>query len=288
MNLVRVPFVLVDVFTERPLAGNQLCVVPEPVALETDQMQAVAREIGFSETTFVTEAGGSRYAMRIFTPGGELPFAGHPSLGTAFVLVSKGIVSSPATQEVTAGEFRVEADPATNVARMRQGAPEFGEPFGDREALARAAGLRPGDMHPSLPSMPVSTGLAHLMVPAVDRNAVARARPDAAAVGEVVAATGTGGYYLFAADGGNAAARLFGAEMGIGEDPATGSAAGPLGAYLVRHGVVSPGRVIVSQGQEIGRPSTLVVDVAVERDSLTVHVGGGVAIVGEGVFDLPF
>ena len=98
MPAVNVPFRLVDVFTPRPLAGNQLCVVPEPGDLDDAEMQAIAKEIGFSETTFVTEATGDRYAMRIFTPGQELPFAGHPTLGTAFVLVSEGRVSSPATQ----------------------------------------------------------------------------------------------------------------------------------------------------------------------------------------------
>src|SRR3954468_9890395 len=104
-------FRLVDVFTDRPLAGNQLCVVPDaPSGINASLMQAVAREIGFSETTYVSEAGGDRYAMRIFTPGLELPFAGHPTLGTAFVLVSEGRVTSPATQVVPAGEYAVEVD----------------------------------------------------------------------------------------------------------------------------------------------------------------------------------
>ena len=94
---MEIPFRLVDVFTDRALAGNQLCVVPEPVeSLDTLLMQAIAREIGFSETTFVSEAAGDRYAMRIFTPGTELPFAGHPTLGTAFVLASEGRISSSA------------------------------------------------------------------------------------------------------------------------------------------------------------------------------------------------
>jgi len=288
MAVVKIPFVLVDVFTDRPLAGNQLCVVPEPVALETDQMQAVAKEIGFSETTFVSEAKEDRYAMRIFTPGGELPFAGHPSLGTAFVLISKGLVASPATQTVAAGEFRVEADPGEGTARMRQGLPEFGPEFEDREMVARAAGLGVDDLHPSLPVQAVSTGLSHLMVPAVDRDTVARARADLPIVREVVRASGSSGYYLLAADADGAKARLFDADLGVVEDPATGSAAGPLGAYVVHHGVLPPGEIVISQGVEIDRPSTLVVQVARDGHDLTVHVGGGVAIVGEGAFDLPF
>src|SRR5919201_6361036 len=101
---MRLPFRMVDVFTARPLAGNQLCVVPDGGGLPPELMQALALEIGFSETTFVTTAAEDSYEMRIFTPGAELPFAGHPSLGTAFVLVSEGRVRSPATQRVAAGE----------------------------------------------------------------------------------------------------------------------------------------------------------------------------------------
>jgi trans-2,3-dihydro-3-hydroxyanthranilate isomerase len=286
---MKVPFVLVDVFTDRPLAGNQLCVVPEPVALDEAQMQAIAKEIGFSETTFVSEAKGDRYAMRIFTPGAELPFAGHPTLGTAFVLVSRGEVTSPATQSVAAGEFWVEADPAGGTARMRQATPEFRPVFEDRALVAKAAGLSLDELHPSLPVQPVSTGLAHLMVPAVDRDAVGRARADPPTVRDVVEAAGADGFYLFAADADGAKARLFDSGLGVGEDPATGSAAGPLGAYLVHHGVLPAGEIVVSQGVEVGRPSTLLVDVAAdEQGSFTLHVGGGVAIVGEGMFDLPF
>lgn len=284
---MKVPFVLADVFTDRPLAGNQLCVVPDSAGLADDLMQAIASEINFSETTFVTEAAGDRYAMRIFTPGGELPFAGHPSLGTAFVLVADGRIRSPATQVVKAGEFELEADPVAGVARMRQHAPEFGEPYDDVEALARAAGIAVEDLHPELSAQPVSTGIFHLMVPAADREAVANARPDLAAVGEVLQKAGGDAFYLFAADDDGAKARLFDATHGIGEDPATGSAAGPLGAFLVHHGARAPGRLTITQGVEIGRPSTLVVDVEPDGDSWSVHVGGGVAIVGDGTFDIP-
>src|SRR5213593_3817887 len=123
---MEIEFRLVDVFTDRPLAGNQLCVVPDaPAGMEASLMQALAREIGFSETTFVTEAAGDRYSMRIFTPGAEMPFAGHPTLGSAFVLASEGRITSPATQVVTAGEFRVEVDVEGGVSRVRQLPPEF-------------------------------------------------------------------------------------------------------------------------------------------------------------------
>src|SRR4051812_29428444 len=129
MTIVRIPFRLVDVFTDRPLTGNQLCVVPEPTELTTETMQALAREIGFSETTFVTSVEPGRYGLRIFTPFNEMPFAGHPTLGTAFVMVSEGRVSSPVVQVVAAGDVEVEVDVArdgrSGVARMRQLPPEF-------------------------------------------------------------------------------------------------------------------------------------------------------------------
>src|SRR5436190_23987267 len=124
---VRVPFRLVDVFTERPLAGNQLCVVPETsVSLDPTVMQSLAREIGFSETTFVTEAGGDRYTMRIFTPDQELPFAGHPTLGTAYLMVAEGRVTSPAIQTTAVGEVPVEIDVEEGFGWMRQRPPMFG------------------------------------------------------------------------------------------------------------------------------------------------------------------
>ena len=115
---VHVPFRLVDVFTPRPLAGNQLCVVPEPIEMDDATMQAIAKEIGFSETTFVTASEADRYAMRIFTPGMELPFAGHPTLGTAFVMVSEGRVASTAPQVVAAGETPAEVDVGAGTAWM--------------------------------------------------------------------------------------------------------------------------------------------------------------------------
>src|SRR6266700_1107778 len=156
---MRVPFRLVDVFTDRPLAGNQLCVIPEaPAGLDAPLMRALAAEIGFSETTFVTRADGNRYRMRIFTPEREMPFAGHPTLGTAFVLVSEGRVASPAVQEVRAGEFHVEVDVAAGFARMHQHRPAFGPEVTDRARVAAALGLAVEDLHPDLPSQPVSTG----------------------------------------------------------------------------------------------------------------------------------
>jgi len=284
---VNVPFRLIDVFAPRALAGNQLCVVPDPVDLDDATMQALAKEIGFSETTFVTEAGGDRYAMRIFTPGAELPFAGHPTLGTAFVLVSEGRVSSPGTQSTAAGEVPIEVDLATNFAWMTQLPVEFGRVFEDRGLIARAIGLEPDDLGSDLPVQTVTTGLLWTIVPVRDAERLSRAQRDGRALEQAVAASGDEGLYLFAVTDEGATARMFDAGHGIGEDPATGSAAGPLGAYLAEHGLAGmPGSIVVRQGERVGRPSELHVEVRDEGGHWRVRVGGGVHVVGSGSFRL--
>jgi trans-2,3-dihydro-3-hydroxyanthranilate isomerase len=284
---VNVPFRLVDVFTPRPLAGNQLCVVPEPSQLDDAEMQAVAKEIGFSETTFVTEAAGDRYAMRIFTPGQELPFAGHPTLGTAFVLVGEGRVSTPATQVIAAGEIPVEVDVASSIAWMTQLPAEFGPIFPDRDLIARAIGLTTADLDPGRPVQTVSTGLPTTIVPVRDLDILRRATRNEHLVGEAVKASGGQDLYLFAPTAEGVTARMFDSEFGIGEDPATGSAAGPLGAYLAEYGDLGTTRpVSIRQGEQVGRPSELHVEARREDGSWRVRVGGGVHIVGRGAFEL--
>ncbi|HET7236352.1 MAG TPA: PhzF family phenazine biosynthesis protein [Actinomycetota bacterium] len=285
---MRIPFRLLDVFTPRPLAGNQLCVIPERVELETETMQALAREIGFSETTFVNEAGGDRYAMRIFTPGSEIPFAGHPTLGTAFVLVAEGRITSPATQVVAAGEFRVEVDLDERTAWMTQLPAVFGEPLVDRALLADAAGVEPAGLHPDLPSRPVSTGLPFVIVPVRDLDTLRSAGRHGPLVADVCRSTGSEGLYLFAVTEEGITARMFDREEGIGEDPATGSAAGPLAAYLAEHELAGmpDGRVLVRQGEQVDRPSELHVEVGREAGSWRPRVGGGVHVVGGGEFVL--
>jgi trans-2,3-dihydro-3-hydroxyanthranilate isomerase len=282
---VEIPFRIVDVFTERPLAGNQLCVMPEPRELDEAMMQALAIEIGFSESTFVTQAGGDRYAMRIFTPDRELPFAGHPTLGTAFVLVGEGRVTSPATQVVRAGEIPVEVDAEAGFAWMTQLAPEFGAAFDDIDLIARATGLLPEDMHPDLPAQVVSTGLPPLIVPVRDLATRQRARLDRPAAAEACERSGGDELYLFAVHDGGVTARFFGPTESIREDAATGSAAGPLGAYLAERSLAGmPGTVVIAQGEQIGRPSFLHVEVTRLGRGWRVRVGGGVRVIGSGTF----
>jgi len=288
---VRVRFVLTDVFSERPFSGNQLCVVPEPGGLNPVTMQTLAAEIGFSETTFVTSADADRYSMRIFTPTAELPFAGHPTLGTAYVLASAGRITSPAVQEVEAGEFHVTVDLAGRSAAVRQLPPVFGVEATDLRSVAEAVGISHRDLHPDLPPQVVGTGLNYLIVPVTTPTAVAQAVRNDRALPRLLNAARAHGAYLFAVtDGGGVKARMFPADAhhGVGEDAATGSAAGPLGAYLAARGLAGmPGTVAISQGEEIQRPSTL--HVAAEQDGegeWSVVVGGGVFIVGDGAFEL--
>jgi len=284
---VNVPFRLVDVFTPRPLGGNQLCVVPDPGELGDAEMQAIAKEIGFSETTFVTEAAGDRYAMRIFTPGQELPFAGHPTLGTAFVLVSEGRVSTPATQVIAAGEIPVEVDVEANTARMTQLPAEFGPIFPDRDLIASAIGLTVAELDPRRPVRTVSTGLPTTIVPVRDLDTLRRATRNERLVGEAVAASGGQDLYLFAPTAEGVTARMFDSEFGIGEDPATGSAAGPLGVYLAEYGDLdTTRRLSIRQGEQVGRLSELHVEARREDGAWRARVGGGVHIVGRGAFEL--
>ena len=175
---MRVGFTLVDVFTDVPFAGNQLCVVPEPPKdLDAVTMQVLAREIGFSETTYVTAVREGGYEVRIFTPVSELPFAGHPTLGTAFVLARLGAVPPSVVQTSAAGDVPVEVELEAGAATMRQLPPEFGEPFDDRDAVASAAGLDPNDLGAG-PITRVSTGIWHLMVPVAGEDALRRASRD--------------------------------------------------------------------------------------------------------------
>lgn len=287
MSAVEIPFRIADVFCERPLEGNQLCVVLDAADLDGATMQALAREIGFSETTFVTATSRDHYAMRIFTPGQELPFAGHPTIGTAFVLAAEGRITSKATQVVQAGEYPVRVDLAARTASMRQLVPTFADAFGDCELAARAAGLEVAEIRDQAPMQVVSTGLPHLMVPVRDVESLRPATRDAGLVERVCRATGGESMYLFAETEDGVTARMFDWETGIGEDPATGSAAGPLGAYLSRYRLAGmPGTLRIRQGEQVGRPSLLEVEVAAEGDSWRVNVAGGVAIVGTGVFTL--
>jgi trans-2,3-dihydro-3-hydroxyanthranilate isomerase len=286
---VELAFRLVDVFTDVPFAGNRLCVVPEPPPdLTAEQMHTVALEINFAETTFVTSAGPDGYAMRIFTPMAELPFAGHPTIGTAFVLAGQGRTPPHTIQTTAMGQTEVEVDLDRGFAWMRQQRPRFDGAFAERDVIAEAAGLSEDDLHPDLPAEVIWAGLPFLLVPVRDEAALRRAERSDAGCRRALSAAAADGLYLFAIRGdGDVVARMFDAGFGIGEDPATGSAAGPLGVYLATRDLAGmPGTVVIAQGEQVGRPSFLHSEVRADGDSWIVRVGGGVRLVGEGAFRL--
>jgi PhzF family phenazine biosynthesis protein len=280
--VTRVPFRLVDVFAERPLEGNQLCVLPDSPDLDERLVRRLANEIGFSETTWVLEAEPDRYRMRIFTPFVELPFAGHPSLGTAYTLAALGMTNETVTQEVPAGSYRIEVDVKGETARMNQGRAVSADEFEDRQGIADAIGLPLEGLAEGLPAVAMSTGRFFLLVPLATPDAVRAAHPHLDKVAAITEAAGASAIYVFAIDGPRSAiARFFDPAIGQSEDPATGSAAGPLGAYLAERGLT--GELRIHQGENVGRPSLLRADPQDEG----VWVSGGVHLVGEGVFDLP-
>jgi trans-2,3-dihydro-3-hydroxyanthranilate isomerase len=298
-------FLQVDVFTDRPFGGNPLAVFPEAEGLTTAEMQALAREMNLSETTFVLppQAAGADFKVRIFTPAKELPFAGHPVVGTHWVLAHLGRVPlhEPVTQVrfelgvgVLPADLHVAAGRVERVV-MTQGRPTFHAVLEDVADLAAGLGLaREAITANPWPVQVVSTGVPQMMVPVrslAEVQALDPGRLDAAALNRACRAVGTECVMVFTTaterPESTVHVRMFAPMLGVPEDPATGSANGALGAYLVLHRVVpidQPAVHIVSeQGSEIGRPSTLYVDV--DHGDGTPHVvrvGGGVVLVAEG------
>ena len=272
-----------DVFTSTPLTGNGLAVVHDADGLDRSTMQRVARETNLSETTFIQSATveGADYRNRIYTIVEEIRFAGHPSLGTAVALArERGESEASYVQETAAGLQPVEVELSGTRARasMLQEPAQFGEPVEPGPVLG-ALGLGPGDGHRDLPVQAVSTGIYHLMIPLRDDVALARARPNLARVQTISQSTETMVLYAFVPDGDDGGARargFFDAPDRVLEDPATGSAAGPLCAYMHRH--AGAGSVRIEQGVQLGRPSVL--DTSIEGDR--VRVVGECVIVLEG------
>jgi trans-2,3-dihydro-3-hydroxyanthranilate isomerase len=291
-----------DVFTNHLFGGNQLAVVLDGRGLDARTMQAIAKEMNFSETTFVLppERTGTDVRVRIFTPGEELPMAGHPTIGTAFALARSGMLE-PDRSAVVFGLGVGPTDVALawhgdrlSFAWMTQLAPSFGNPIADRAAAAAALGLALADLAPALPVQLVTCGVPYVLVPLATRAAVDAASLDAAVYRRLQASLGLGPevcVYLFstdaAADRATAYARMFGPSIGIGEDPATGSAAGPLAGYLLEHQVVTPAtaaQMIVLQGFKMGRPSTIHTAASGVSGSVgPVRVGGEAIVAGEGI-----
>ena len=273
-------YVIADVFTDTPLAGNQLAVFTDARGLDEAAMQALALEIGFSESVFVfSPEGGGNVRIRIFTPYFELPFAGHPTLGTAFVLgapLQLGVI----TLETGIGNVPValERDESGRIVfgRMEQPVPAV-EPVSDTEALFEALGVERAE----LPVEVYENGARHVFVALGSEEEVSALRPDIAAI----AGLGMTGVSCFAGAGDRWTTRMFWAG---GEDAATGSAAGPLACHLARHGRIAWGdEIVISQGATIGRPSTLYARAEGGNGLIDrVEVGGQAVTVARGEFRL--
>jgi trans-2,3-dihydro-3-hydroxyanthranilate isomerase len=276
-------YVICDVFTDTALAGNQLAVFTDGRDLETDLMQRLAREMNFSETVFVLAAESDGHArIRIFTPAAEIPFAGHPTLGTAFVLAAP----------LQLIEIRLETGNGTvPVSLEREGARiVFGwmsqplpsvEPYAGERELLDALGVERSE----LPVEVYDNGLRHIYVTLASEEEVAALRPDMGKLADLPAVMGIN---CIAGSGRRWKTRMFAPAGGVPEDPATGSAAGPLALHVARHGLTSFGEQIeISQGAEIGRPSTLHARVDGSPEQVErVAVGGSAVVVARGEFRL--
>ena len=294
-----------DVFTDRRFEGNQLAVFHDARGLSPAQMQTITKEMNFSECTYVlpAETPGTDVRMRIFTPGRELPMAGHPTIGSTFALAELGVIAKGRERFVfglgvgpTAVELSWEGDRLA-FAWMDQGLPRFQSPISPADAIVRSVGLDPTAVAATrLPVEEVSCGNAFLIVPVATRAAIDAADPDIAAMRRLESSFPGGhvGVLMFSTEtidpGVMAYSRMFAPSAGVAEDPATGSAAGPLGSYLVRHGLVDAARahdMVNLQGVAMGRPSRLHMRIAGTRDAITrVQVGGKAVRVGEGTIDL--
>jgi trans-2,3-dihydro-3-hydroxyanthranilate isomerase len=295
-----------DVFADRAFAGNQLAVFTDAAGLDGPRMQHIANEMAFAETTFVfaSDSAEADARVRIFTPSRELPMAGHPTIGTAFALAANGAIE-PGALRVTLGlgigptlVFLEWEKRRLTFAWMRQPLPTFGFVGRDTERLAASLGVEPGDISGSgLPVQAVSSGVPFLFVPLATRAAVNRARADRSALQAFFMASEQPELpvFVFSVERGDddatAYSRMFAPLFGIPEDPATGGATGPLGAYLLRHGVVSETdavRMQSLQGVAMGRPSRIAISVlARDGEIRDVRIGGTSVLLGGGSLDIP-
>ena len=302
---MRREFVHLDVFADRAFHGNQLAVFTDATGLDAERMQRMANEMNFAESTFVfrPDSAETDARVRIFTPGRELPMAGHPTVGTAFALAANGFITRGASQVTFAlgvGPTPVSLEWDNGrlaFAWMRQKLPTFGFVARHIAQLASALGIDERDIIESLPAQSVSSGVPFLFVPLATRDAVNRTRADRKALQAFFAANGETELpvFVFSVERGDdeatAFSRMFAEIFGVPEDPATGSASGPLGAYLLHHGVVTATqaeRMWSYQGVAMGRPSRIAISVQSSRGQVSdVRVGGSCVSVGAGYLDIP-
>jgi len=286
-------FFIVDVFAREKYAGNQLAVFPNASNFSTEQMQQLALEMNYSESTFIcsgkTENGG--YDVRIFTPVEEVPFAGHPTLGTAFVInnLLRDQPEEVVRLNLQVGQILVQVDPEqSSYFWMQQNTPEFGEVL-NRDEMARVLNLPSTAIHPDFPVVVVSTGLPFIIVPLTSLKAVRDAVMDQQSYEGFLRDVSTKAVLIFTDETesleSDLHARVFAGYYGVPEDPATGSANGCLAGYLCRYGYfgASDVDVRVEQGAEINRSSELLLRASQHDDQISVDVGGQVIPVAEGI-----
>ncbi len=297
MSERRLQYRIVDVFTDRIFGGNPLAVFLDGRGVCDAEMQALAKEMNLSETTFVLppEDTANQFKVRIFTPARELPMAGHPTIGTAFVLAREGLLQESGSEVTIRLEEKVGVIPVRLHFKNQQPQPQFGPRVSDAKAVAEMLSIAPDAIDPELPLEFVSCGVPFLIVPVRDLNTMRRLKFRADIAQRELEPFGVNEMLAFAPEvefpGSTVHSRMFAPELGVPEDPATGSATGPLGCYLVRYGrvVADPTAAIVSeQGIEMGRPSFLHVRVTQDDGEITdVQVGGQAVLVGQGEITLP-
>jgi trans-2,3-dihydro-3-hydroxyanthranilate isomerase len=301
----RYRYLHLDVFTGERFGGNQLAVFLDARGLAGETMQAVTKEMNFSESTFIlpAERSDTDIRMRIFTPGREMPMAGHPTVGSAFALALAGVIP-PGRRRWTFGlnigptpvDIDWAADSPTFVW-MTQQRPVFGPVVADVEAAAHAIGVDAAAIRSTrLPVQEVSCGVPFVFIPLATRADVDAASPNLDAFNRLCETAGVDNHAMFVfsrepgPDGATVYSRMFAPGLGVHEDPATGSASGPLGCYLVRHGVVPPdqaGTILSLQGVKMGRPSRVHIAIGLADGEITgVQVGGEAVLVGEGYLDM--
>jgi trans-2,3-dihydro-3-hydroxyanthranilate isomerase len=295
-----------DVFTDRVFGGNPLAVLPDARGLDAASMQLIAREFNFSESVFVLPPDDAAHTrrLRIFTPGGELPFAGHPTVGTAFILASSGALDL--TGNLTRIVFEEGVGPVPVAIRARDGVPyytqlsaakmpEFGPEPPPVAEIARAFSLNPGDfLGGEYAPQAVSCGVPFLFAPLANRAALARIRLDRAAWERSLSGFWAPEVFLFSFEterpSSDLHARMFAPRLGVPEDPATGAAATALAGYLSRRDRSPAAKLswVVEQGFEMGRPSLLEVEAERQGGKVTaIRVGGASVMVSRGILSLP-
>jgi len=290
----KLKFYIVDVFAENKYAGNQLAVIRDAKALSDARMQRIAKEMNYSETTFILsdEQTKGGYDVRIFTPEAELPFAGHPTLGTAYVIQHE-ILKEP-TEEINLN-LKIGQIPVTlsytggepDVLWMKQIQPTFGQTF-NAPSVSQVLSLNAKEIDHTLPSQDVSTGVPCIIVPLKTLDALKRVRVAKDKYFELINATDAKSILVFCPEtyhkGNDLSVRFFADYYGVPEDPATGSANGCLAGYLVKYRYFGKDKIDirVEQGYEIGRPSLLLLRADKKGEDINVLVGGQVVMVAQG------